>query len=234
MKKILSITLVLTMLLSLASCGKQGEEIENTGSEIEIEETLAPTKTPESEEVSSTPTQKPAETKAPSKTDAPAQTPTQAPATQAPTQAPTQKPTEAPAKQTMGQTLLGAFKQEIAKNPSATTSQLAAKVLANPIIEFQGGTNDVTPGYLSGFDAEITGFKTATMFAPMMGSIAFVGYVFELDDASKTSAFISTLKKNANPRWNICVEAEETVTASSGNKVFFLMCPKSMIEPDGE
>jgi len=35
------------------------------------------------------------------------------------------------------------------------------------------------------------------------------------------------LKDNANPRWNICTEAEETVVGSVDNKVFFVMCPKS-------
>ncbi len=237
MKKILSLTLVLTTLLSLVSCGKQGEEIENAGTEVEIEETLAPTEEPLNETVVD-PTKKPEATKKPSKTEAPAleQKPNQPVATNTPTQAPTQKPTEAPAPKTMGETLLLAFKQEIAKNPNATAASLAKKILSHEIIKFKGDTIDVVPGNLSGFDAEITGFKTATMFAPLMGSIAFVGYVFELEDASKTSTFVSTLKKNANPRWNICVEAGETVVQASGNKVFFLMCPspEDLAEPDGE
>ena len=89
----------------------------------------------------------------------------------------------------------------------------------------------VEEGLLSGFDnAEIKGFKKGAVFMPMIGSIAFVGYVFELESASETSAFISMLKKNANPRWNICVEADETVAGSYGNKVFFVMCPKSLEE----
>jgi hypothetical protein len=39
---------------------------------------------------------------------------------------------------------------------------------------------------------------------------------------------MQTLKDNADPRWNICVEAEETVCEQVGNKVFFVMCPKSL------
>ena len=62
----------------------------------------------------------------------------------------------------------------------------------------------------------------------MIGSIPFVGYVFELEDASSVDSFISTLKDNADLRWNICVAADEMVTGSVGNKVFFVMCPTSL------
>jgi len=93
------------------------------------------------------------------------------------------------------------------------------------------GAMEVEPGLLSGFDnAEITGFKSGAVFQPMIGSIAFIGYVFELEDGVSASDFIATLKKNANLRWNICVEAEEMVAGSSQNKVFFVMSPKHFEE----
>ena len=79
-------------------------------------------------------------------------------------------------------------------------------------------------------NAEITGFKNGATFGPMIGSIPFIGYVFELEDGVSASDFIANLKKNANLRWNICVEAEEMVAGSSGNKVFFVMCPKAFEE----
>ena len=86
----------------------------------------------------------------------------------------------------------------------------------------------VEPGFLTGFDnTEIKGFKEGAMFAPMIGTIPFVGYVFTLDDSTNASDFISTLKSAANLRWNICTSADEMVTGSAGNKVFFVMCPKS-------
>ena len=92
-----------------------------------------------------------------------------------------------------------------------------------------GGTNPIEEGFLSGFDnTEIKGFSKGIMFGPMMGTIPFVGYVFELADGADVDAFVSTLKTNANPRWNICTEAEQTIVEKSGNKVFFLMCPKSL------
>ena len=68
------------------------------------------------------------------------------------------------------------------------------------------------------------------MFAPMIGSIPFIGYVFELPNAGDASSFIANLQKNANLRWNICVAADEMVTGSAGNKVFFVMCPESLEE----
>ena len=126
----------------------------------------------------------------------------------------------------LGQTLLSVFK---ANSDSMGTQELADKLITNEAILFMGGAMPVEPGLLSGFDnAEITGFKEGTMFAPMMGSIAFVGYVFELEDGADVEAFKQTLKDSANPRWQICVAAEETIVESVGNKVFFLMCPTSL------
>ena len=84
----------------------------------------------------------------------------------------------------------------------------------------------VEPGFLVGFDnAEITGFKEGVMFAPMMGTIPFVGYIFELEDGADVDGFKQTLEDSANLRWNICTEAEELTVDSEGNKVFFLMSP---------
>ena len=176
-----------------------------------------PEKTPEVK-----PSEKPEEQKMP--TQAPTQTPTQKP-----TQKPEQKPTEAPApaKTTLGKTLLADFQAKASSGMSAQA--IAEALLNNEAIQFGGMAMPVEEGLLSGFDnAEIKGFKSGAMFAPMIGSIPFVGYVFELENAGDASSFIANLKKNANLRWNICVEADEMVTGSSGNKVFFVMCPTNL------
>jgi hypothetical protein len=68
------------------------------------------------------------------------------------------------------------------------------------------------------------------MFAPMIGSIPFVGYVFTLSDDADVESFVTLLSENADPNWNICTEADETVIESAGNKVFFVMCPTSLEE----
>lgn len=147
-----------------------------------------------------------------------------------PEEKPAEKPEEKPAAPaTLGKTLLADFKAKAASGMSAQA--IAEALVGNPAIQFAGGTMPVEEGLLSGFDnAEIKGFKEGAMFLPMIGSIPFVGYVFELSDDTDASAFVSTLEKNANLRWNICVEAEEMVTGVSGRKVFFVMCPKSLEE----
>lgn len=126
---------------------------------------------------------------------------------------------------TVGQTLLADFKA-IAGGSSA--QGIADKLLQNDVIQFSGASMAVQPGLLTGFgNAEITGFSEGVMFAPGIGTIPFIGYIFVVEDGTDVSAFMSTLKSNADPRWNICTTAEETVVSNVGNKVFFLMCPKS-------
>ncbi len=126
---------------------------------------------------------------------------------------------------TVGTALLAKFKAAAPKTES--TLALAENLVKDEMIPFMGGAMEIEPGLLSGFgNAEITGFQSGASFAPMVGSIPFIGYVFELEDGTDTAAFISNLEANADLRWNICVEAEEMVTGSAGNKVFFVMCPK--------
>ncbi len=138
---------------------------------------------------------------------------------------------EATTDATVGSTLLADFRA----NSSGTAQEIADRLLKNEIIQFMGGAMPVDEGLLSGFDnTEIKGFKEGAMFAPMMSSIAFVGYIFELEEDADVEAFKTTLKDSANLRWNICVEAEELVVENEGSKVFFLMCPKSFEQPEAE
>ena len=103
---------------------------------------------------------------------------------------------------------------------------MADYILSLDMIQFEGASLAVEEGLLTGFNnAEITGFKEGVMFAPMIGSIPFVGYVFTLEEGSDTEAFIKGLTESADPRWNICTEAEETVVEAYEDMVFFVMCP---------
>ena len=141
----------------------------------------------------------------------------------APEDAPAETPSETPdSGMTMGQTLKAEFETLVAGG-TTDPQAIADALIANKVIEFAGATMPVEPGYLAGFSNEISGFEQGVMFAPMIGSIAFVGYVFTVD--GDAAVFEQTLLDNADPRWNICVEAGETVSAVSGNLVFFLMCP---------
>ena len=132
---------------------------------------------------------------------------------------------------TVGSALAEEFHALKAENPAITAQEMADAILANPMIQFGPVTMEVEEGLLTGFgNAEITGFNKGVTFAPMIGSIPFVGYVFELEDGADVEAFMQNLSDNADPRWNICVEAEETVVESADNMVFFVMCPAQFEE----
>ncbi len=256
MKKILALILALALMATFAACGNKTDDADDAvstdivtqGDETQMDEatdeqvaddkqnaeqTNKQDKQPnneqpkkEQEKPSQKPAQKPADETKPQQ---PSQNPVEAPA-QKPAEPPVEKPAENnQANATLGNILLSDFKAKAGSGMGA--EDIANALLANSAIKFSGGAIPVEPGLLSGFDnAEITGFKSGYMFAPMIGSIPFVGYIFELENASDAASFIANLEKNANKRWNICVEADETVTGSAGNKVFFVMCPKTLEE----
>ena len=176
MKKLFSILIAATLLLSLCACGSR----------------------------------------APAATEPPVhETPT-----------PSAAPSETPAGESMGQALLKDFTDRVNAEPALGAEELAKALLENPVIEFTGDALPVEPGMLTGFgNTEITGFAQGAMFAPMIGTIPFVGYIFVLDADADAEAFVQTLKDNADPRWNICTEADETIAEHVGNTVFFVMCP---------
>ncbi len=161
------------------------------------------------------------------KVDVPASKPEVKPETKPETK-PESKPTTST---TVGNTLLAAFKSKASTENDVV--KIASALVTNPIIEFGGDAVEVEPGLLTGFrNNKITGFKKGAQFGPVIGTIPFVGYVFELEDGADTAAFISNLRSSANLRWNVCTEAEEMITGSSGNKVFFVMCRKSFDEEE--
>ena len=109
------------------------------------------------------------------------------------------------------------------------TEEIANAVSSISEIQFMKMVSPIEPGLLAGFDnTEIKGFKSGHAFGPMIGSIPFICYIFELEDGADVAAFVKNLTDSANPRWNICVEAKQTVAGSYGNYVFFVMCPDSM------
>lgn len=127
---------------------------------------------------------------------------------------------------TIGELALEAFKVYAEANPDASSEEVANAIV--PALENYFGpvVMPVVEGVLNGFDnAEIKGFKEGSVFAPMIGTIPFVGYVFTLAEDADADAFVATLTDSANPRWNICTEADEMFTEVVGNKVFFVMSP---------
>lgn len=204
MKKLLLSALALTLTISMVACGSAEEPSEGTSNEA------------------------PVATEAPATPEA-----TEAPVEDVETDV--QEPTEDTqggevAEGSLGNTLLGAFNDMVANDAEADALTIAEGLIANESVALIGPvTMEVEPGFLMGFDNyEVTGFEQGVMFAPMIGSVPFVGYVFTLPADADVDAFVTGLKDNANLRWNICVEADEMVAEANGNKVFFVMCPTTI------
>ncbi|MDD6262696.1 MAG: hypothetical protein PUA83_06395 [Clostridiales bacterium] len=128
---------------------------------------------------------------------------------------------------TFGEILKDDFVAIMADGSLTSAYDIAEKLSTNENILFMPMAMEVEPGYLSGFTTEITGFESGATFGPIIGSIPFVGYVFQLADDADVDAFMDTLESSADLRWNICVTADEMVVEHVGNTVFFVMCPAS-------
>lgn len=203
MKKLLLSALALTLTISMVACGSAEEPSEGTSNEAPVS-TEAPA-TPE-------------ETEAPEATEAPAES-VEGETTEGEV-----------SNETLGNKLLADFNAALAEDDSLDANALAEKLCANEMAALIGPvTMPVEPGFQMGFNNyEVTGFEEGVMFAPMIGSVPFVGYVFTLPADADVDAFVTGLKDNADLRWNICVEADEMVAEANGNKVFFVMCPTTI------
>lgn len=201
MKKLVSTLLIAVLSVSLVACGNNNADNDtNNNANNNTNGAVAETQTPE----------------------------TQVPETQVPG---TTENNAAANGETLGTTLAADFVTQVTANENATALEIAEAVLTNENIAFAGATMEVEPGLLNGFgNAEITGFSEGAMFGPMIGTIPFIGYIFTLEDGTDVEAFKENLKTNGDLRWNICTEADEMVVESTGNKVFFVMCPSSMQE----
>lgn len=132
---------------------------------------------------------------------------------------------------TMGENLWNVFLTTMQEKPETTAEEMANLLITNEAIQFMGGAMPVEVGqeFFQGFEEYvITGYEKGACFMPMISSIAFVGYIFELPADADVDAFIKTLSDNAAPNWNRCVVADQTVIGAYENTVFFLMCPYSL------
>lgn len=134
---------------------------------------------------------------------------------------------------TVGETLLATFKA----NATGTAEEIANAVISDPIIQFMGMAMPINPTdfeFLSGLGEAKVEYEEAAMFGPMIGTIPFIGYIFNVAEGTDVEAFKTMLSENADLRWNICTAAEELVIENEGNTVFFLMCPASFEQPETE
>jgi len=129
---------------------------------------------------------------------------------------------------TVGGKLWNAFVATKEEKPEISAEEMANILVTNEEIKFMGGAMalEANQEFFNGFDEyKITGYESGAVYMPMIGSIPFIGYVFELPAGADVDAFIKNLGDNANPRWNICVTADQTVIGAYETTVFFLMCP---------
>lgn len=128
-----------------------------------------------------------------------------------------------PEEMTPAQAVIADFVQKAESGDYADAAQLAEAMSTSETLPFMGAFMEVEEGYLNGFTEEISGFKGGAMFGPAIGSIPFIGYVFEVEDDA--DGFIQTLKDCADLRWNVCTQADEMQAGVSGNYVCFVMSP---------
>ena len=131
---------------------------------------------------------------------------------------------------TFGQNVVIEYRITADANKDADALTIATKLSES---EFFGELSlmaaEIDPAYMPGFaDATIEGYESAAMLAPMIGVIPFVSYIFNLAEGTDANAFAENLKAVADPNWNICTTADETLTYVEGNTVFFVMSPASM------
>ncbi len=198
MKKLFAIVLALAMLLSLCACGAAPAE-----PTPDLDAPADPGEGP-------TPVEIPA-----LDADAGEETPVE--------ETPVE---EVPVGLSLGEVLKEDFLARAEAEPTNTCLGMAESLMSNEAILFAPVTMEVEPGLLNGFgNEEITGFFEGAVFAPMIGSIPFVGYIFRVEEGADAEAFADMLEEQANLSWNICTTADELHTAVSGSLVFFVMCP---------
>ena len=128
-----------------------------------------------------------------------------------------------------GEAFWADFKAAVAANAGAT-ADVVAGTLYSSASGAGIGMGMVLPmeaGYFQGFMADVTGFKSAAVIAPMMSSALLV-YVFELEADANVREFVSFLSDNADPSWMICMTAETTTIAALDNYVLVAYAPSFM------
>lgn len=124
---------------------------------------------------------------------------------------------------TVASKLVYQFKKEI-KN-TKNLKLIATKLSENESIKIAVDVAELDEtSYIVGFNNEIKGFEKGYTIRPMISTIPFVVYLFEVDNAE---SFANNLMENANLRWNICTEADEMISAVVDNYVFFVMSPEN-------
>lgn len=119
--------------------------------------------------------------------------------------------------------------------PFDNLEQVAVDVCSIAETPFEVATMPVPADaeYFAGFgETTITGYKDCVQFGPMIGTIPFIGYIFELEDESEIMPLRQLLESNYDLRWNICTAAETITFANVDN--YLLVAMHTMMFDNGE
>lgn len=208
-RKTVVLMLVTSLVLSLTACGGKKTEVESPVKEEVTTETVEET----TEAVESTEIESTESTESSEENTEVVESTEETEVNDTPTD-------------TVASKLYELFETEIATTDDI--NEVANKLIeAEYFKEVSMTTMEVEPGWLNGFENEIKTFNNGVMFTPMIGTIPFVGYIFETDN---TELLIDELETNALLNWNICTTADEMLVKAHGNYVFFVMSPYSFGE----
>lgn len=135
--------------------------------------------------------------------------------------------------QIAGEELGNHFLEIINSDPEGTIDDYIIEFINSTPTPFELSSMVIEEGYLSGFNnTEILGFKVGYQIAPMIGSIPFIAYAFELEtsDTKEIEEFKTKLIDSADLRWNICTEADSIICCNKDNIIFFIMSPDTFEE----
>lgn len=128
------------------------------------------------------------------------------------------------------QQLLDRFETYMSEEADTDALSIAEHICAIDNFPLDLSAAAVEPGWLAGLE-EFTDFADGAQFAPMIGSIPFVGYVFMLDADVNADDVVETIKAQANLAWNVCTEADvllQTTYKDRGrNALLVIMAPET-------
>ena len=257
MKKLISLLLACTLLLSFAGCASKAPADESassaeSSSEITSEGTSSENGLPEDHVTSEKPSSEDASSSELPPIDGPAAegmgpagdvTPTE-PAAPDSGSGQTEKPSGST---NSGSTAKpadpdGSASSSGSQTSSGTIEKLSLDAVLTNVVDASGAefgsffsSYSVAPadaGFTVGYDGFSGTFDEALAYGPAIGSIAFVMVLFRLAEGQDAAAFADDLRTNANPAKWICVQADFVDAEANGQTVLFLMASSEACPDD--
>lgn len=127
------------------------------------------------------------------------------------------------------QMLVDRFETYMSEESDTEALSIAEHICGIEGFPLELSASPVEQGWLAGLE-EFDQFTDGAAFAPMIGSIPFMGYVFMLDADVDAAQVVETIKGQANLAWNVCTEADvllcDTYKDRGRNAVLVIMAPE--------